>query len=115
MRTAATIGTHYYKSALASVFGTKVHGPSSLLPLVPTFTNEISCTAFYTNTSKQVLEVHEEATRIKESKKAAASPSTASSAVADQATTVSDEGARAAESVKGGAQKVVEEVKAKTG
>ena len=57
---AATIGTHYYKSALASVFGSKVH-------------------SFYTSTSKQVLEVHEEATRIKESKKAASSPQAAAS------------------------------------
>lgn len=50
---AATIGQHYYKTALASAFGAKVH-------------------AFYTSTSKQVAEVHEEALRIKEDKLKAA-------------------------------------------
>ncbi|KAL8277145.1 hypothetical protein RQP46_010473 [Phenoliferia psychrophenolica] len=50
---AAIIGSKYYNAALASPFGSKVH-------------------AFYTNTSKQVLDVHEEALRIKEAKKAAA-------------------------------------------
>ncbi|ORY73878.1 hypothetical protein BCR35DRAFT_281487 [Leucosporidium creatinivorum] len=56
---AAIIGAKYYQAALSSTVGSKVH-------------------AFYTNTSKQVLDVHEEALRIKESKKAAASPTPAS-------------------------------------
>ncbi|KAK4048491.1 hypothetical protein OIO90_005822 [Microbotryomycetes sp. JL221] len=47
---AAIIGTKYYNAALSSTFGAKVH-------------------AFYTRAEKNVRDVHEEALRIKESKK----------------------------------------------
>lgn len=70
-------------------------------------------TAFYTNTSKQVLEVHEEATRIKESKKAAASPSTATSTSTDAAGLPTGGAASAAVTEK--AQAVAADLKAKTG
>ncbi|KAK4700948.1 hypothetical protein P7C70_g5291, partial [Phenoliferia sp. Uapishka_3] len=61
---AAIIGAKYYNAALASPFGSKVH-------------------AFYTSTQKQVLDVHEEALRIKEQKKANSptSPTTAEAPV----------------------------------
>jgi len=55
---AAIIGGKYYQAALSSPFGSKVH-------------------SFYTTTHKQVLDVHEEAVRIKEAKKAAAPSTTA--------------------------------------
>jgi len=60
----ATIGSKYYNAALASPLGSKVY-------------------AFYTSTQKQVLDVHEEALRIKEAKKA----SQPSSAPPEPATT----------------------------
>ncbi|KAI5479426.1 actin cytoskeleton protein [Pseudohyphozyma bogoriensis] len=47
---AAIIGSKYYQNALSSPFGSKVH-------------------AFYTSTQKQVLDVHEEAVRIRNAKK----------------------------------------------
>lgn len=47
--------TQYYTKAISSPFGQKVH-------------------AFYTTTSKQVLDIHEEARRIAEAHKAADKP-----------------------------------------
>lgn len=56
-----TIGSKYYSSALASPLGAKVH-------------------AFYTTTAKEAQHIHEEALRIKESRKASATGATGAEA-----------------------------------
>jgi len=61
----------YYQKALASSYGQKVH-------------------AFYTDTSKTVLDVHDEAKRIAEAKKAHAHPSTSTSTTTSTTTSTSD-------------------------
>jgi len=64
----AQVGSKYYNYALSLPFGSKVH-------------------AFYTSTQKQVFDVHEEALRIKESKKMSASSTPAPSFAPEPATT----------------------------